>query len=112
MGELLGSTVTAPAQQATSILRAWVLRDEVGLRRELYTGLHLPTSAGSLGFEDEMVDLLKAVLGRLDTNPDVLFADQNDPGVRLCMNLLLHLARSSDTHRFTPDYASSVQSSI
>lgn len=91
MADLYPVPVT-PAHQAGNILRAWVCRDEAALRKEFAKGLELRSSPHGLALEEENLDLLKAVVARLDECPAVWKAKPADPIVRLCMSLLMHLA--------------------
>jgi|SRR5664279_5129234 hypothetical protein len=86
------SPVAAPAQLAGNILKAWACRDETTLRQEFAKGLDLCSSPHGLSLDEENLDLLKAVVGKLDDRPAPLHAEPADPVVRLCINLLLHLA--------------------
>jgi hypothetical protein len=105
MGHLHPVPVT-PAHQAGNILRAWVCRDEAGLRQEFARGLELCSSPHGLAVEDENLDLLKAVAARLDDCPAVWNAKPADPIVRLCVSLLMHLA--SQPYWSEPSVGSSV----
>lgn len=91
MSDLYPVPVT-PARQAGNILRAWVCRDEAALRKEFAKGLELCPSPHGLALEEENLDLLQAVVTRLDDCPAVWKAKPADPVVRLCMGLLMHLA--------------------
>jgi len=92
MGDLYPGPVAAPARHAGNILRAWVCRDEAALRREFALGLDLCSSPQGFALEEEHLELLKAVVARLNECPAVLTAEPADPTVRLCINLLMHLA--------------------
>lgn len=92
MADLYPSPVAAPAHQAGNILRAWVCRDEAALRKEFAKGLDLCASPQGLALEEENLEMLKAVVARLNECPAVLNAEPADPTVRLCINLLMHLA--------------------
>ena len=91
MDQLFSKFTTPPAQQASNILKAWVCYDESALRKELNEGLKLCSSAEAFGLEEENIELLKTVVLRLDECP-ALNTERADPVVRLCMNLLMHLA--------------------
>jgi hypothetical protein len=92
MADLYTSPAAEPALQAGNILRAWVCRDEAALRKEFAKGLDLCCSSPCLALEEENLELLKAVVARLNECPAVLNAEPADPTVRLCINLLMHLA--------------------
>jgi hypothetical protein len=84
--------LVTPTHQAGNILRAWVCRDDAALRKEFARGMELCASPRGLAMEEENLDLLKAVVARLDECPAEWNAEPADPMVRLCMNLLIHLA--------------------
>ena len=92
MADLYRVPVVAPAHQAGNILKAWVSRDEAALRKELAKGLNLCPPPHGLALEEENLDLLKAVVVKLEDRPTLLNAEPADPVVRLCINLLMHLA--------------------
>jgi len=96
MLETLPSRMTAPARQAENILRAWRRRDTVALRAEFEKGLTLCAAPGAPGAEEEQVDLLHAVVAKLDGYPGGVRPKSADPVVRLCITLLLHLATQSE----------------
>jgi hypothetical protein len=87
--------MTAPGRQASNILKAWVCRDDEALRHEFEEGLHLGTSVRLRGLEEEQVELLKTVVTRLKDCSSGLRAEPPDPMVRLCIDLLMHLANQS-----------------
>jgi hypothetical protein len=91
MADLYPVPVT-PAHQAGNILRAWACRDEAALRKEFTKGLDLRSSPHGLALEEENLELLKAVVARLNECPAVLNAKPADPIVKLCISLLMHLA--------------------
>ncbi len=84
---------SVPAQQAASILKAWVRQDRIALRRELHQGLRLCAGCNSTGGQEEQFELLQAVSSRWDSRPAPTASD--DPVVRLCVSLLAHLASQS-----------------
>jgi hypothetical protein len=92
MGDLYPGPVAAPARHAGNILRAWVCRDEAALQKEFAKGLDLCSAPHVLPLEEENLELLKAVVARLNECPAVLNAEPADPAVRLCISLLMHLA--------------------
>jgi hypothetical protein len=84
---------TAPAQQASQILRAWMIQDRDTVRKELQNGLDLcqfPNMEGTL--EGEQVELLRSVVDRLDQCAQGSNEAPLDPMVRICLGLLTHLA--------------------
>ena len=95
MLEVVSTPNPSPARQASDILRAWVRQDRLALREEFEKGLSLCTQPDAFGFEDEQVDLLKAVVSRLSVRPGADRPDPGDPVVRLCITLLMHLAGQS-----------------
>ena len=85
-----------PAAQARSILRAWVRQDSAALRQEFEKGLEMCRMAPCrTAVEQEQSELLEAVVSRLDGYVPSQ-ADRDDPGVRLCIRLLEHLASQSE----------------
>jgi hypothetical protein len=50
---------------------------------------------GAPGAEEEQIDLLQAVVSKLDGYPAGIGPEPADPVVRLCITLLLHLAAGS-----------------
>jgi hypothetical protein len=87
------SGTIAPAQQASDILRAWICQDDVTVRKELKRCLDLcrfPEAACTL--EGEQLELLHSIVDRLDKCTPESNGQSLDPIVRICINLLLHLA--------------------
>jgi hypothetical protein len=95
MVQTLPVAMTAPARHAENILRAWRRRDSVALRAEFEKGLHLCAAPGALGSHEEQIDLLQAVIAKLDGYPAFVRPEPADPVVRLCITLLSHLATQS-----------------
>ena len=91
---------TVPSSQATAVLKAWVRGDEGALRHEFEEGLRLCTLEKLDGLAEERVELLKTVLTRLNDYPSALCARPPDPMVRLCINLLMHVADLSQPSEF------------
>ena len=85
---MLCKSTTPPAVQAGQILQAWHGGDESVLRRQLHEVLDLSAE------QDENAELLHTVAERLNAYPSLNNAGQ-DPMVRLCANLLNHLAGQS-----------------
>jgi hypothetical protein len=85
------------AQQACAILGAWARQDTVALREEFGKGLRMCACPNRTGRQDEELELLEAVVSRLDPRLDVcpVGLDPHDPVIRLCVSLLLHLANKS-----------------
>jgi len=95
MVQVLARANPSPARQASDILRAWVRQDRLALREEFEKGLSLCSQPDAVGLEDEQIDLLKAVVSRLNVGPGAVRPDPGDPVVRLCITLLMHLAAQS-----------------
>ena len=93
----MGQTLTRSnaSQQASAILRAWVRQDPIALRQEFEKGLNLYVQPGAYAFEDEQLELLKGVVAKLGDPTRTNSLEPGDPIVRLCMNLLVHLAAQS-----------------
>ncbi|MGA2198126.1 MAG: hypothetical protein ABSH40_22865 [Bryobacteraceae bacterium] len=96
MADLYPGPVAAPACYAGNILGAWVCGDETTLRQELAKGLDYCSAPHALPLEEENLELLKAVVARLNACPAVLNAEPADPMVRVCISLLMHLAGQFD----------------
>ena len=96
MGDSYPGPVAAPARHAGNILSAWVCRDEAALREELAKGMDLCSAPHFPPPEEENLELLKAVVIRLNECPAILDAEPADPMVRVCISLLLHLAVQPD----------------
>ena len=92
MANLYADPVPAPARHAGNILSAWVCGNEAALREELAKGLDLCSAPHVLSVEEENLELLQAVVTRLNECPAVLNAKPADPIVKLCISLLMHLA--------------------
>jgi len=73
MTQTIAGTLPAPAQRAGNILRAWVRLDPETLQSEFSKGLALCSSSRIAGLEGKRLDL------------------PNDPIVKLCIRLLMHL---------------------
>ena len=84
--------VEAPALHAAHILKAWARGDETALRKEFERALDLDSSNDKLCMVEEQTELLKTVVARLNSCPDVLNEEHGDPVRRICLNLLIHLA--------------------
>jgi hypothetical protein len=98
MADLHPGPVVAPARHAGNILGAWVCGDEAALRKELARGLDLCSAPHVLPpeVEKENLELLKAVVTRLNEWPAALNTEPADPMVRVCISLLMHLAVQPD----------------
>jgi hypothetical protein len=96
MTDLYPGPVAAPARHAGNILSAWVCRDEAALREEIAKGLELCSAPHVLPAEEENLELLKVVVGRLNECPAVCNAEPADPMLRVCISLLMHLAVQPD----------------
>jgi hypothetical protein len=85
--------IPASAGMAESMLRAWIRGDSAALLTE--AGRTLAFSAPLLdSAEEERMHLLSAVARCIQTRPDPLQSSSDDPGIQVCVNLLLHLAAS------------------
>ena len=96
MVDLYPSPVAAPARHAGNILSAWVCGNEAALREELAKGLDLCSAPRDLPVEEENLELLEAVVGRLNDFPSVWDAEPADSMVGVCISLLMHLAVQPD----------------
>ena len=96
MTDLYPGPVTAPARHAGHILSAWVCGDEAGLRAEIARGLDLCSAPRAMPAEEEDLDVLQAVVERLNECPAVWDAEPADPMIRVCISLLMHLAVQPD----------------
>src|SRR5208283_614979 len=96
MTDLYPGPVAAPARHAGNILSAWVCRDEAALREEIAKGLDCCSALHVSPSEEENLELLKVVVGRLNEYPAVLNSEPADPMVRVCISLLMHLAVQPD----------------
>lgn len=104
MKESVRQLGTGPVQQAGTILKAWMCQDDIALRKELKNGLDLCWASEPTGLEDEHLELLKAVASGLNQSPTPPSAQPADPVVRLCIDLLLHLAaQDAASSRFTTE---------
>ena len=92
MADFGPGSLAAPARHAGNILSAWVRGDEAALRKEFAKGLDLRSAPHLPPLEEENLELLQAVVGRLNECPAVLDAEPADPMVGLCISLLMHLA--------------------
>lgn len=93
---------TESAQQAGHILKAWKRQDSIAFRKELKRGLDLCCAPETSGLEDEHLELLQTVVTRLNQYPTLHNAEP-DVNVRICMDLLLHLAASATASHFTTE---------
>ena len=96
MVDLYPDPVAAPARHAGNILRAWVCRDQAALQEEIAKGLDLCSAPHVRPAEEENLELLQVVVGRLSECPAMLDTEPVDPMVRVCISLLMHLAVQPD----------------
>jgi hypothetical protein len=96
MADLCPGPAAAPRRRAGDILSAWVCGDQAKLRQEFAKGLDLCSAPHLLPLEEENLELLKAVVGRLNECPSVWDAEPTDPMVGVCLSLLMHLAVPPD----------------
>ena len=92
-GDMTMEGIPASAGMAESMLRAWIRGDNTALLTEVDRTLAFSAPAADSG-EEERMHLLSAVARCIQTKPDRLAASQDDPGLQVCVNLLLHLAAS------------------
>jgi hypothetical protein len=81
---------TTCGTQAEALLRAWMVGDSGRLEAELEKSLSADLPAANDG-EEERVQLLRAVAGRMRSCPDPFAPWCVDPGLDLCLDLLTHL---------------------
>ena len=79
---------------AGSLLRAWVQSDLAALETELDKSSRIFLSSALLNneAEEERLELLQSVAGWMRACPNLLAANSEDPGLDLCVDLLVHLA--------------------
>ena len=87
----LGTPPTS-ARRAEAILRAWICGDLARLRLELESSRHLGSSGAIWGRPDERLELLSAVANNMMACEDLSASTDSNPQIRLCVNLLAHLA--------------------
>jgi len=76
---------------AEALLRAWIIGDPDRVHQELVrTGFLEPEIDDSE--EAERIQLLKAIVQRMQNCPDLFAPRSTDPGLDLCVDLLAHLA--------------------
>ena len=88
-------TVTLPpasARHAEAILRAWICGDLPRLRLELESTRQLGNSGAIWDRGDERLELLSAVANNMIACNDLSASTDANPQMRLCVNLLAHLA--------------------
>ncbi|MBZ5575429.1 MAG: hypothetical protein LAP40_02585 [Acidobacteriia bacterium] len=82
-----------PARQAGRILAAWNAGDEPLLQMELQNSQGLRCPSGQ-GLDEERLELLWAVSGKILRARLPLQENRRDPAVRRCLDLLAHLAHT------------------
>jgi hypothetical protein len=97
MQSLNFSPPPASARHAEAILRAWIRADLPLLREELESSRALGRCAVTSGGPDERLELLSAVASKMMTCEDLSVSSESNPQIRLCVNLLAHLAAKT-TH--------------
>ena len=80
------------ARHAEAILRAWICGDLPRLRQELESSRELGCSGSAKGRPDERLDLLSAIAHSMMACDDLSAPTESNPQMRLCVNLLAHLA--------------------
>ena len=104
MKESVHKSDAGPARQADNILRAWMCQDSGALWQELKSGLDLCYPAHANGQEEEHLELLQTVVARLEQSRALRGGQPPDPVVRICIDLLLHLAgQVPASSRFTTE---------
>jgi len=81
----------ASIELAGALLRAWVRGDRPALDAELERSSRTPPDLPDTG-EMERLQMLGAIADRMRTCDDPFAAGYRDPGIGVCVNLLLHLA--------------------
>jgi len=84
-------TRTLSTSLAEALLRAWIIGDAEKVNVELRRSGYVETDFDE-GEEAERIQLLKAVVQRMQTCPDLFAPRAADPGLDLCVDLLAHLA--------------------
>jgi hypothetical protein len=97
MEPLTVSLPPASARYAEAILRAWICGDLPRLRQELESSRQLGCSAVTTDRPDERLDLLSAIANSMMACEDLSASTESNSQIRLCVNLLAHLATK---HRF------------
>ena len=92
MQPLTVSLPSASARHAEAILRAWICGDLARLRLELESSRHLGRSGAIWDRPDERLELLSAVANNMIACEDLSASTESNPQIRLCVNLLAHLA--------------------
>lgn len=75
------------------MLRAWICGDSARLQIELNRTLSFSSPVLDSA-EEERLHLLGAVARRMQSMPDRLHCRDYDPGLQLCVDLLMHLTVS------------------
>jgi hypothetical protein len=92
MQPLTFGTPPASARHAEAILHAWICGDLPRLRLELESSRQLVRSGAIWGRPDERLELLSAVANNMMACEDLSASTDSNPQIRLCVNLLAHLA--------------------
>ena len=77
-------------------MQAWVSGDDRWLKRELSNSMFVPPASCESGVEEEKAEVLTAVARKMLHARAVPSSD--DPEVRLCVGLLVHLAGAQYTN--------------
>jgi hypothetical protein len=85
--------IPASAGMAESMLRALIRGDKTALLTQADRMLAFSAPAVDSA-EEERMHLLSAVARSIQTKPDRLQSPHDDPGIQVCVDLLLHLAAS------------------
>ncbi len=87
----LASTSPTISYLAGDLLRAWVFADPSQLQTELDRSSHASLCLQNEG-EEERLELLQTVAARMRSCPCLLDTHPEDPGLDVCVDLLVHLA--------------------
>jgi hypothetical protein len=75
---------------AENLLKAWLSGDVLRVHTELERSLSVPVEAHDTG-EEERMQLLQAVAGRMRRYPDLLELGSQSPKLKVYLHLLWHL---------------------
>ena len=89
---LLDPSTLTPADQAARILAAWTSQNATGLHEELQRSLELSSAQPPWSFQDERLQLLRAVSQGMQDAADPL--TPGDRKLQRCLDLLRHLAQT------------------
>ena len=84
------ATPSLAGKLAEDLLKAWIAREQLTVRRELESSISIPME-GCDGGEAERRELLKAVAIRMRARRDAPLLDAPGADLELCMKLLVHI---------------------